>query len=300
MRKTVAITGVWMVLAISPLFAQSRKDPLTDQQIEDVREAGDEPVQRIKLFVGYVEERVNGIHSLTTEAGAQNRAARMHNLLDEFTRLSDDLEDNMDNFNDEHADLRKVLKEIVDKSGQWGTVLNQPPPSNQYDFVRKTALDANQSVHEAAVQMLADQEKYFIEKEEGRKGSREGRREGSGKFRNQVTALVSLLCNPVCLRSKSCYAESGEFRIAVAICRRVPCPSATGSHPFSGDSFPPLHQPQHHHPFARGASACALIGSAGGRAGKRAAGHRPYPAGQALPQAAECRANQSLSQVCFQ
>jgi len=164
MKRTVAITGVWMVLAVSPLFGQSKKDPLTEQQIEDVREAGDQPVQRIKLFVGYVEERSNGIHTLNKEAGAQNKTARLHNLLDEFTRLSDDLEDNMDNFNDEHADLRKELKEVVDKSSQWGTVLNEPPPSNQYDFVRKTALEANQSVHDAAVQMLADEEKYFAEK----------------------------------------------------------------------------------------------------------------------------------------
>jgi hypothetical protein len=171
MKRTVAIAGVWMVLAISPLFAQSKKDPLTEQQIEDVREAGDQPLQRIKLFVGYVEERANAIHSLTTEAGAQNKTARMHNLLDEFTRLSDDLEDNMDNFNDQHADLRKVLKEIVDKSSQWGTVLNQPPPSNQYDFVRKSALEANQSVHDAAVQMVADQEKYFAEKKKEEKAA---------------------------------------------------------------------------------------------------------------------------------
>jgi ABC-type transporter Mla subunit MlaD len=171
MKRTVAIAGVWMLLAISPLFAQSKKDPLTEQQIEDVREAGDQPVQRIKLFVGYVEERANGIRSLTTEVGAQNRAARMHTLLDEFTRLSDDLEDNMDNFNDQHEDLRKVLKEVVDKSGQWGTVLNQPPPSSQYDFVRKSALEANQSVHDAAVQMLADEEKYFIEKKKEEKAA---------------------------------------------------------------------------------------------------------------------------------
>ncbi len=40
----------------------------------------------------------------------------MHNLLDEFTRLSDDLQDNMDNFDEQHADLRKVLKEIVAKT----------------------------------------------------------------------------------------------------------------------------------------------------------------------------------------
>jgi hypothetical protein len=171
MKRTVAITGVWMVLAICPLFGQSKKDPLTEQQIEDVREAGDEPLQRIKLFVGYVDERSKGIHDLNADAHAQNKTVRTHNLLDEFTRLSDDLEDNMDNFNDQHADLRKVLKEIVDKSTQWGTVLNEPPPSNQYDFARKTAQDANQSVHEAAIQMLADEEKYFAEKKKEAKAA---------------------------------------------------------------------------------------------------------------------------------
>ncbi len=69
MKRTVAITGVWMLLAIAPpLFAQSKKDPLTDQQIEDVREAGDQPLERIKLFVGYVDERAKGIHDLNADA----------------------------------------------------------------------------------------------------------------------------------------------------------------------------------------------------------------------------------------
>jgi len=80
MKKTVAITGVCMVLAISSLFGQSKKDPLTEQQIEDVREAGDQPLQRIKLFVGYVEERSKGIHDVNADARAQNKTARLHNL----------------------------------------------------------------------------------------------------------------------------------------------------------------------------------------------------------------------------
>jgi len=169
----VAITGIFMLLAIAPSNryspAQSKKDPLTEQQIEDVREAGDEPVPRIKLFVGYVDDRAKQIHSLSTDAGAQNREVRIHNLFDEFTRLSDDLQDNMDNFDEQHADLRKVLKEVVDKTGEWDKVLNEPKPSTQYDFVRKTALDANQSAHEAATQMLADETKYFAEKKKEEK-----------------------------------------------------------------------------------------------------------------------------------
>jgi ABC-type transporter Mla subunit MlaD len=169
MKRTVAIAGVWMLLASAPLFAQGKKDPLTEQQIEDVREAGDQPLVRIKLYLGYVEERTKEIHSLSADASAQNKGVEMHNLFEEFTRLSDELQDNMDNFNDEHADLRKVLKEVVDKSGEWTTVLNEPKPSAQYDFMRKTAIDANQSVHDAATQMLADEVKYFADKKKADK-----------------------------------------------------------------------------------------------------------------------------------
>ena len=100
---------------------------------------------------------------------ATNKTARIHNLLDEFTRLSDDLQDNMDQYDEQHADLRKVLKDIITKTDEWAKVLTEPKPSAQYDFVRKTAIDSNQSAHEAAVQMLADEEKYIAEKKKEEK-----------------------------------------------------------------------------------------------------------------------------------
>jgi hypothetical protein len=158
-----------MVLAMTPVFAQSRKDPLTEQQQEAVREAGDQPLERVKLFVGYVDDRAKEIHTVNADPIAQNKAARIHNLLDEFTRLSDDLQDNMDQYDEQHADLRKVLKDIVTKTDEWGKILAEPKPSTQYDFVRKTAIDSNQSAHEAAVKMLADEEKYIAEKKKEEK-----------------------------------------------------------------------------------------------------------------------------------
>jgi hypothetical protein len=158
-----------MVLAMMPVFAQSRKDPLTEQQQEAVREAGDQPLERVKLFVGYVEDRAKEIHTVNADPIAQNKAVRIHNLLDEFTRLSDDLQDNMDQYDEQHADLRKVLKDIVTKTDEWGKILAEPKPSTQYDFVRKTAIDSNQSAHESAVKMLADEEKYIAEKKKEEK-----------------------------------------------------------------------------------------------------------------------------------
>ena len=154
---------------MAPVFAQSRKDPLTEQQAEAVREAGDQPLERVKLFVGYVDDRAKDIHTINADSIAQNKTARIHNLLDEFTRLSDDLQDNMDQYDEQHADLRKVLKEIITKTDEWSKVLDEPKPSTQYDFVRKTAIDSNQSAHEAAVKMLADEEKYIAEKKKEEK-----------------------------------------------------------------------------------------------------------------------------------
>ena len=166
----MTITGIWLLLfAIVPAHAQSKKDPLTDQQIEDVREAGDQPLVRVKLFVGYVDERAKSIHSINADPIAQNKSLRLHNLFEEFTRLCDDLQDNMDNFDEQHADLRKVLKEIVDKTTEWGAILNEPKPNPQYDFSRKTAVDSNQTAHEGAVQMLDAETKYFIEEKKKEK-----------------------------------------------------------------------------------------------------------------------------------
>ena len=154
---------------MAPAFGQSRKDPLTEQQQEAVREAGDQPLERVKLFVGYVDDRAKEIHTINADPIAQNKAARIHNLLDEFTRLSDDLQDNMDQYDEQHADLRKVLKDIITKTDEWGKVLDEPKPSAQYDFLRKTAIDSNQSAHEASVKMLADEEKYIAEKKKEEK-----------------------------------------------------------------------------------------------------------------------------------
>jgi hypothetical protein len=176
LKRKLAITGLCLLLAAIPSFAQSRKDPLTEKEIEDVREAGDNPPERIKLFVGYVDERAKDIHSINADPIAQNKAARLHNLFDEFTRLSDDLQDNMDQFNEQHADMRKVLKDVVEKSDAWGKILNEPKPSSDYDFLRKTAIESNQTAHESAVQMIDDQNKYFAEQKKEQK-EREKERE---------------------------------------------------------------------------------------------------------------------------
>ncbi len=165
-RKRAALCACcgFLLLATSG-WAQARqdkdKDPLTDDQVEQVRETGDQPAERIRLYMKFIEQRTTEIHKSVGHPQPQNSAIQIHNLLQEFTRLSDELQDNLDTYTDEHDDLRKPLKDLVEHSTKWIATLNEPNPSQEYDFARKTSLDAAASTNELARKLLKEQEEYF-------------------------------------------------------------------------------------------------------------------------------------------
>ena len=157
----LAAAALLPLAAPSCLRSQSNKDPLTDQQVEQVRDTGADPVQRVKLYMKFIEERTSEIHKMAGNPRAQRPASQIHNLMEEFTRLADELQDNLETSADSHIDMRKTLKELADHSAKWESSLHEPKASLDYDFARKTALDTAQSTTELAKKMLAEQEQYF-------------------------------------------------------------------------------------------------------------------------------------------
>ncbi|HEY0786568.1 MAG TPA: hypothetical protein VGD62_11910 [Acidobacteriaceae bacterium] len=151
-----------MLVAISvPLLAQQRCDPLTESQADQVRELGDRPMERIKLYLKFVEERTAAIRELSVDSHENNRPAELRAKLEEFTRLTDELSDNIDSYATAHADVRKALKAVVDASAKWPEVLHKAPGDPTYEFSRRTALDAAASSYEQAKRVLAEQTAYF-------------------------------------------------------------------------------------------------------------------------------------------
>jgi len=146
-----------------PLWAQSQKDPLTDAESEEIREYADRPPDRIKLYLKHIEQRTTTIHQIGHDAKAAGQDDRVRTLIEEFTRLVDELQDNLDVYAKTHADIRKVLKEVIETSAKWPGVLQEPPADKVYDFPHKTALDAAESMNDEAKNMLAEQDKYFAE-----------------------------------------------------------------------------------------------------------------------------------------
>lgn len=151
------------LLAAVPAWPQAQKDPLTDIEAEQIREYADRPPDRLKLYMKFIEQRTSAIRQISADGKDRSHGAKLHSLIEEFTRLADELQDNLDVYSKTHDDVRKVLKEVIEASSKWPTILKQPPPDNAYDFSRKTALDAAASASDEARKMLAEQDRYFAE-----------------------------------------------------------------------------------------------------------------------------------------
>lgn len=145
------------------LNAQKNRDPLNEDEIDQIREVRDQPVARVKLYQKFIQQRIDEIKEIGPNPRAEDRKAALRAKLEEFTRLSDELQDNLDTFDDAHADIRKALKDLVPASAKWPDILNQAGSDPSYDFSRKTAVDAADSTSEEAKKMLESQQKYFAE-----------------------------------------------------------------------------------------------------------------------------------------
>jgi hypothetical protein len=146
-----------------PVSGQAKKDPLNDQEVDQVREVADQPVERIKLYMKFISQRTDAIQEMGGDTKINNSPQKVRNLLEEYTRLVDELQDNLDGYDETHSDVRKALKELVPASEKWVAILNKPPADPTYDFSRKTAVEAGQSLVEQAKKLQADQIKWFAE-----------------------------------------------------------------------------------------------------------------------------------------
>ena len=135
---------------VAPRSAQDKNDPLTPAEVEKLREVADQPIERVKLFMTFIEQRTDAIAEMVGDTRIQNKPPKIRQLLQEYTYLVDELQDNLDNYDETHSDIRKALKELVPASKKWLDTVNKPPPDPVYDFPRKTAADAAESLVDQA------------------------------------------------------------------------------------------------------------------------------------------------------
>jgi hypothetical protein len=144
-----------------PVLAQDTDGPLSEAEIEAVRESAYIPMERMQAFEKILDTREKTIEALITKSNRPGYAASMHDALDQFGQIADELNDNLDELGRGHRDVRKELPKLIKATERWASALRSPAENDGYNIVKKIALDTVKDMHEIAVQMLTDEEAYF-------------------------------------------------------------------------------------------------------------------------------------------
>lgn len=162
-RRIGCLLAVVFVLGIAPrLHAQEdQSDPLTPDEVQQVRDSAIHPDERIKLYMKFIDQRLDALRQLIANPDVRDRNAQIHDKLDEFVHLCDEIQDNLDTYDSAHADIRKSLKQLVADSAKWPELLQSLPQNRAYEFAQKMALESAKSAEDEAKHMSAEQDVYF-------------------------------------------------------------------------------------------------------------------------------------------
>jgi hypothetical protein len=150
------------LLATAQLLAQKEhREPLTEAQIDKIREAGIDPNERVKLYTTYIDEHLSTIKGLTNRGHSTARAQRLDNELQDLAALMDELGSNLDEFSDRHADIRPSLKPLPDATQRWLSSLRALAGEPPFDLSRKEAIESGEDLADQASRLLREQTDYF-------------------------------------------------------------------------------------------------------------------------------------------
>jgi hypothetical protein len=154
------------LLPESLLLAQRHRDPLTQPEIDQIRDASWEPRERLTLYVQFARARLVALEQMRNDPKTKDRPRQTHDKLDDFMLLYDELNDNIDTYVDRKDDIRKPLKVIIEADTEFQAKLRALKNSadipaeefREYEFVLTNVLDTVDTSAEDHKKLLADQE----------------------------------------------------------------------------------------------------------------------------------------------
>lgn len=168
---------IFLVLLVLVTVASARKrDPLNDAETDQLREVAMEPYKRLKLYIKFAEVRLVAIDQMRTDPKmSQGRGQRIHDLLEDFTAILDEINDNLDQYEgrplnkDDRKDFKKGLKEVIEADGKFELTLRtlksatetdpqMKKESADFQFVLQDALEALKSNADMAREYMADKD----------------------------------------------------------------------------------------------------------------------------------------------
>src|SRR3954447_20736893 len=136
-----------------PLLAQRSEASLTEGEIEQLRESAYIANDRVMVFIKLIEVRIKALQDLYAKPRRPGREQDTHDLLEQFTALADELNDNLDDYGQHHRDVRKALPKLVEAAERWATAVKSPPDNDIYNVSRKIALESIRDLRDEASEM---------------------------------------------------------------------------------------------------------------------------------------------------
>ena len=87
----------------------------------------------------------------------------MHDVIEQFSSIADEFNDNLDEYQSKHRDVRKSLPKLVSAIERWSTTLRAPAGDEAYNVVRKMTLDSLKDMRDTATTLETEQAEYFKE-----------------------------------------------------------------------------------------------------------------------------------------
>lgn len=177
------MTGSYRLLAlltvlciVLPALAQRRDDPLTQEEVDKLRDVAVEPEPRMKLYVEFARARLVKLEQVRSDPKVTDRPVQTHALLDEFLTVYRELDDNLDNFEGRRADLRKALKVVIEGDTEFQAKLRAiksdprttPEEAKQYEFTLSSAIETVDSAADDHRKLLTEQEELWKHRKKGK------------------------------------------------------------------------------------------------------------------------------------
>jgi len=160
MLRRLPLAFILLALTL-PLHAQRGDSALSEGEIEQLRESAYFPNDRVLLFIKLLDTRDKAILDLFAHPRKPGREEDTHDLLEQFTDIADELNDNLDDFGPNHRDIRKALPKLIDATERWASNIKQPPEDPAYNLSRKLALESIRDIREEATRLVEDQKTWF-------------------------------------------------------------------------------------------------------------------------------------------
>jgi hypothetical protein len=177
----IATKMIFLLLLLSVAASAKRRDPLTEAETDQLREVAMEPYKRIQLMIKFTEARLTLIDRVRLDPKqAADRGKQIHDLLEDFTSLMDEINDNLDQYEARPLDkdtvkqYHKGLKELIEADGRFDQRLNVLKSASETDPITKKEAPDFRFVLQDAMDSLksnADMAREYMETTHDQKGS---------------------------------------------------------------------------------------------------------------------------------